>query len=186
APAQGVVEYELRKHYSNVGENDISPFWKPLSPELDQQWEDLYSFGISKIPKSQAVLLPNKTAPIPGDEQNYIIELDVFHELHCLNMVRQSLYPAHYPRMSLSNPNMTWHIGHCLDSIRQSLMCSADISVLVWQWSEKFQSTVEHGNVTHTCRKFEKIQDWAKDRRLDIEFNTKYHVADDITVPVYH
>ena len=32
----------------------------------------LLDFGISKIPKSQAQRLPNKTLPIPGDEGNYI------------------------------------------------------------------------------------------------------------------
>jgi hypothetical protein len=77
-------------------------FHIPPSPELDQNWSDLYNFGISQIPKSQAALLPNKTHPIPGDEGNYvrfnsedsqqvvkggclqIVELDVFHNLHCL------------------------------------------------------------------------------------------------------
>jgi hypothetical protein len=28
--------------------------------------------------------LPNRTAPIPGDEDHYIVGLDVFHQLHCL------------------------------------------------------------------------------------------------------
>ena len=40
--------------------------------------------GISKITKDQAMLLPNKTWPIPGDEEHYVAELDVFHNLHCL------------------------------------------------------------------------------------------------------
>lgn len=39
---------------------------------------------MNRIPKSQAALLPNKTAPIPGDDGYYIITLDVFHQLHCL------------------------------------------------------------------------------------------------------
>ena len=40
--------------------------------------------GISRIPRSQAARLPNRTEDIPGDEGNFIIELDVFHEIHCL------------------------------------------------------------------------------------------------------
>ena len=41
-------------------------------------------FGLSQIPKAQARLLPNKTLPIPGDEEHYAVGLEVFHQLHCL------------------------------------------------------------------------------------------------------
>ncbi|KDR66681.1 hypothetical protein GALMADRAFT_80543, partial [Galerina marginata CBS 339.88] len=184
APAQGAVEYEIRTHYSNVGD-DTSPFWKPLSPELDQQWEDLYNFGVSKIPKSKAALLPNKTAPIPGQEEFYIVMIDVFHELHCLNMIRQTLYPDYYPKMRWNSSEMPWHIGHCLDSIRQSLICSADVSVLVWQWNEELQKNIRRHDVPHTCRKFNKIQAWAKERELR-QFDDTVYVKDDLVVPLYH
>lgn len=40
--------------------------------------------GISKIPRSQAVLMANRTVAIPGDEGNYVVALNVFHQLHCL------------------------------------------------------------------------------------------------------
>ncbi|KAF8885543.1 hypothetical protein CPB84DRAFT_129008 [Gymnopilus junonius] len=57
SPAQSVAEYEIRTHDSNVGGHDISPFWQLPSPELDQMWEDLYSFGISKMSKFEASML---------------------------------------------------------------------------------------------------------------------------------
>ena len=37
-----------------------------------------------KIPRNEAVLLPNKTYPIRDEPGYYIAELDVFHQLHCL------------------------------------------------------------------------------------------------------
>jgi hypothetical protein len=46
--------------------------------------------GISKVPISEAVKLLNQTAVMPNDpnegdkERGYIIELDIFHQLHCL------------------------------------------------------------------------------------------------------
>jgi hypothetical protein len=43
-----------------------------------------------KIPKSEAALLPNKTYPIKNEPGYYIIQLDVFHQLHCL--VRQLVH----------------------------------------------------------------------------------------------
>ena len=43
-----------------------------------------YQVGVSRIPKSQAVLMVNRTIAIPGDEGNHVLILNVFHLLHCL------------------------------------------------------------------------------------------------------
>lgn len=45
---------------------------------------DRFEVGLSKIPKSSAAYLVSKTLPLPGDPDNYIIGLQVFHSLHCL------------------------------------------------------------------------------------------------------
>ena len=82
------------------------------SDELDQRWWDLYgckpySFsgtsphvfrliavkivGHSRITKEEATQMVNSTVPIPGDSQHYIVELNVFHQLHCLvSLLRSS------------------------------------------------------------------------------------------------
>jgi hypothetical protein len=36
-----------------------------------------------------------------------MIQLEVFHNLHCLNMLRKSLYPEQYPEMVEYYPNGT-------------------------------------------------------------------------------
>ncbi|KAF8991800.1 hypothetical protein BDQ17DRAFT_1254546, partial [Cyathus striatus] len=159
APAEDAVEYEVKSFSFGIGD-DLSPFQKPPSPELDLMWKQLYGFGISRIPRNQAEKLPNKTAAIPGDPDGfYIAELEVFHQLHCLNMVRQALYPDYYPDMRMGTPRSDVHIGHCIDAIRQSLMCSADISTIVWQWDDTQRNNTFRGGVAHKCKKFEKIQD---------------------------
>lgn len=43
-----------------------------------------FTVGISRIPKSDAAHLVNKTVPIADDPGQYAISLDVFHQLHCL------------------------------------------------------------------------------------------------------
>jgi hypothetical protein len=53
---------------------------------------------IIKIPRESAAQLVNWTSPVPGDEGNYITMLDVFHQLHCLNLIRRALYPERYNR----------------------------------------------------------------------------------------
>ncbi|KAF2812836.1 uncharacterized protein BDZ99DRAFT_495991 [Mytilinidion resinicola] len=170
SPAQDAVHYEIKK-FNHGFNDDISPLQGPPSDERDKLWEDLYNFGMSAIPKSQATLLPNRTGPIPGLDGQYLVELDVFHQLHCLNNIRMSRYPDRYTTIShngIPHDFADSHVEHCIDSIRQSLMCHSDISPLVWQWSEEQNAMRMHGDVVHTCRNFDAIREWARARRPEV------------------
>ena len=57
------------------------------------------------------------------------------------------------------------HLDHCIDSIRQSLMCSADITPLPYVWWRKYNQLMPASAVTHTCRDFDALRDWAKEHR---------------------
>ncbi|KAJ7820744.1 hypothetical protein B0H14DRAFT_3472044 [Mycena olivaceomarginata] len=175
SPAQDAVEYGITT-YAIGGDKR---FHVPPSPALDEAWSDLYNFGISQVPKSEASRLPNKTHPIPGDEANYIVELDVFHNLHCLNMIRQGLHKDYYEdAMEID------HLDHCIDWIRQALMCAGDTSVVVWQWDPEQQVTTFQGDVAHTCRNFDKLRDWGKKHQIRTHYDTKVRIEDDIVVPI--
>ncbi|KAJ7910447.1 hypothetical protein B0H13DRAFT_2661031 [Mycena leptocephala] len=176
SPAQDAVEYGVTT-YAIGGDRR---FHIPPSPALDAAWNDLYNFGISQIPKSQAALLPNKTHPIPGDEGNYIVELDVFHNLHCLNMIRKGLHADYYKDDAMEID----HLDHCIDWIRQALMCAGDTSVVVWQWDPKQNKTTFQGDVAHTCRNFDKLRDWGKSHRIRTHYDTSVRIEDDIVIPV--
>ena len=83
-------------------------------PELDKNWEQMYDLP-SRIPKSQADLLEQPTIELPGDEGHYVILLDIFHSLHCLNEIRKSLHPEYYPpyhvRMDTTEKLAMGHLG---------------------------------------------------------------------------
>ncbi|KAF7437552.1 hypothetical protein PC9H_004394 [Pleurotus ostreatus] len=183
SPANGAVSYRYHRFFNGFGRN-VSPFQVPPSKELDELWEDLYNFGISRIPKSQAKLLPNATEAIPGDEEHYAIELDVFHELHCLNRIRKTIYSDHYPDMRISLPGNEIHMSHCLDSIRQSLMCSSDVSLIVWRWDEEAGQSFPRGDVVHRCRDFDRIKEWALENQLGNHFNTSIHAVHGLPMPL--
>jgi len=194
SPAQDVLEYKPKLF------NDIwfkSEFNAPPSPALDEAWEDLYDFGVMQIPKDQAVLFPNRTSPIPGDEQNYIFTMDVFHQLHCLNMIRQALYPeyynhSYYSRLGIKPPSMPVHghegfdhTTHCIDSLRETVMCSSDVTPLVWVWDDRLQQSMPRLDVVHSCRNFEKVQEWGKAHALRTFFDNKVHIEDDLEFPEF-
>ncbi|KAK7064603.1 hypothetical protein R3P38DRAFT_2825489 [Favolaschia claudopus] len=161
SPAQDILEYKQVKFHSGFG-SDLPIFDQPPSDEVDKAWDGLYEFAYSKISRHEAIRLPNKTYPILGEKPTtYMLALDVFHELHCLDEIRKAMYPEYYPPSS--EGIHTSHMRHCLSSLRQSIMCSADISPIVWQWSEKSRAAKERSDVLHTCRDFEKIQQWGRD-----------------------
>lgn len=146
--------------------------------------------GISKITKEESLKLSIPTLSIPGTE-DYLIELDVWHQLHCLNDLREVLYPEVYGGLdALKFPNgtinrdtdMFRHWDHCVDSLRQTLMCHADVSpnsfhVNVPQSSGIFPRLA----TSHTCRNFTKLQEWSREHWAgDWEFHVDPAQAEDI------
>ncbi|KIM95117.1 hypothetical protein OIDMADRAFT_134566, partial [Oidiodendron maius Zn] len=171
-PARDAVEYKIEVFHSNFG-SDRTPYQEPTDDEVDaagKPSESILDIGLSQIDDEMAVQLLNRTTRIPGDDNGYVIGLDVFHQLHCLNHLRKILYPDRYRIFdNLTGVNLTLaidHTEHCVDSIRQSLMCSVDISTIYWQWDTARQKTIANAQTTHICKNFEKIQAWARDHAI--------------------
>ncbi|KZS87708.1 hypothetical protein SISNIDRAFT_535241 [Sistotremastrum niveocremeum HHB9708] len=179
SPAQGSFENEIRV-FSHALSRSI--FYGPPTDETDQAWQALLQNGVSRIPRHQAALLPNRTEQIPGDEDHYVVALDVFHQLHCLNVIRKALSPQRYqpPNNVLIDTGDGLiafdHVDHCVNSIRESLMCNADISVNVWQWDAKRKRSIPRLDVLHTCKNWEGIAGWAHENNLTAGLNTRIHV----------
>ncbi|KAF2672750.1 hypothetical protein BT63DRAFT_359391, partial [Microthyrium microscopicum] len=174
APAQGVIKYH--NYTFTTGFSPERSKWQgPPSPSVDEEWVALYNFGISRVTADEAAQFYNKTSEIPGDPGHYITDLDVFHQLHCLNAVRKLIWPEYYHTLDnlvgKTRTKSQEHLDHCIDSLRQSLMCSADVTPLYWVWSPKRNLTLPEARVTHTCRDFEAIRQWALERQMVVPFN---------------
>ncbi|KAJ6526814.1 hypothetical protein B0H19DRAFT_970486, partial [Mycena capillaripes] len=180
APANEALDQEVVK----FGSDGI--FQAPPSDEVDAAWEGLYQFGVSTIPKNQAALLPNKTYPIAHNTSQYLVQLEVFHQLHCLNQIRKALHHHYYDRTldsasaALLDPAP---LAHCLNFLRQSLMCAADISPLVWQWNPGHKRAEIRFDIVHSCRNFDKVADWARERRVETAPDLTIEIEDNIVIP---
>lgn len=126
----------------------------------------------------EAHLVPDKMAPeLPSDDSGYLVVLNVFHDLHCMDNIRKGLYyflepqwnTTHNPYVLYDSPEAAledrggdhlsiMHLDHCIDSLRQSLQCSADIVPNVFQYSPEHGDVRARSTVVHECRNFDKVR----------------------------
>lgn len=113
------------------------------SPDVDKAWDRITQIGIHGI-SSDDVLRLNKDPkasiqPPPdwdfGQDTPYMAEIDVFHQLHCLNALRKALvinYEYYWgAKWGFEPPLMfTTHLEHCMDILRQNIMCHADVDAI--------------------------------------------------------
>ncbi|KAF1950757.1 hypothetical protein CC80DRAFT_576819, partial [Byssothecium circinans] len=98
-----------------------------------------------------------------------------FHQMNCLNHIRQSLYTAAIAATSPASeddeddyyasrlPALEHHWRHCLDYLRQSLMCNADITLEKIDASgEKELGSVDGWGTEHLCRDWEGLRTWTE------------------------
>ncbi|KAK0672606.1 hypothetical protein QBC41DRAFT_299544 [Cercophora samala] len=139
---------------------------------------NMMEVGISSISAAEARPMENKTLPIPGEQGRYIIQLAVFHQLHCLNIIRKGIYYG----VDMTNVDDLFgieHIDHCIDMLRQSLMCTSDVTPITFSRKSLREPMQGVAEVIHTCRNFPQIQKWAWDRRARDKLDKTTIVKDD-------
>lgn len=77
-------------------------------------------------------------------------------------MIRIAYTPELYPEWAVSLERMNdelipYHVDHCIDEIRQSLMCHADITLLVSDWIDDYPGPWPNFNVNHNCVNWDSI-----------------------------
>ncbi|QKX61002.1 uncharacterized protein TRUGW13939_08148 [Talaromyces rugulosus] len=177
----GSLEARLTKFDSAVLDGKTSYQGRPTS-ENNALWKDLYRHMNSHISADEDKLLPNKTAPEPEYEgSGYLIILNVFHDLHCLDSIRRLVWylleeqwnSTYNPYTLFDNPMDALfkrgekgmsidHVGNWIDVLRQSTQCNTDITPNVYQYSSKVNKIMARGTVLHECRNFDRVNDWAK------------------------
>jgi len=175
SPIEHDVRYEVRRWNTSIGVGKTK--YMGQSDVVDAEWEMLFKYGLDQIPKETARLLADQTAPIPGDPDNYIFSFEVFHLLHCLNLLRKRFHPEYYPPPPPENAIAHQHAEHCVDILRQSMMCAVDINPLVWQWNHDINATVPKLDALHECRSWDDVWNWSVEHRIRTPFDEHAHLA---------
>ncbi|KAF3799187.1 hypothetical protein GCG54_00001226 [Colletotrichum gloeosporioides] len=100
----------------------------------------------------------------------YLGMLSVFHELHCIKRLYQTLSPEYY------FPNATdkeiainkEHNQHCLEVLRMGAACRGDISIITHMWTDKDAQPIVNQTAPHQCVDFNKVMEYSRDNAVDV------------------
>ncbi|KAF9889307.1 hypothetical protein FE257_007416 [Aspergillus nanangensis] len=141
-------------------------------PENDDAWEEYEHIRAHIVTREEILKLgkdPDRIARFDDaywgfGEDAYMVQLDVMHQIHCLNMLSQAAfadYPGYTPRMADPHNRMWWiHLGHCTDILLQHLQCHANMEVLTLAWLEEYNRPWPDFSIQVECRDFEAIRAW--------------------------
>lgn len=113
----------------------------------------------------------------PPAQPGYIAGIEVFHHLHCLNVVRQFASRDRYPDglvptlLKYNSPAVARaHVDHCIEALRAALTCNADLTPYLWyKYPEEGDGPAkEDFQATHKCKRFDRIVDWVKENGVNV------------------
>lgn len=174
-PAREAIKPQLRYFTTDIKTN---PFAGTPRPELEDAWHNLLENDNIYLPRKFLDAL-NLNTIYTRDGINGIASLSIFHALHCLKLIRQTVYLPHY------HPNLTGtalqrhflHTDHCIEYLRESLTCHPDISLVTFRW---INDTAQHRDEPnafyptnfdagiHECNDWSAINEWAGERRWNL------------------
>lgn len=105
----------------------------------------------------------------------YIATVEVFHHLHCLNIVRQYVWRDEYPIglvpwlfKTNSKAVAREHVGHCIATLREALMCNADLTPYLWYEGKVGKPAKEDFKASHKCKSWHSIIEGVKENAVQI------------------
>ncbi|KAL5430551.1 hypothetical protein PMIN05_010143 [Paraphaeosphaeria minitans] len=148
--------------YQGVPSNVTAAAWTAL---LQPFFFNASASGLSAASVSPADAVRDK-------QSGYLASLGVYHELHCLNQLRNLLYLGTGPA-ALSSEQITYyhsHLDHCIEAIRLSSTCNADLSLYTFTWprEEDFTFLDAHSKTPRKCVDWGQVEKWSMERKVEL------------------
>ncbi|KZL82193.1 hypothetical protein CI238_09445 [Colletotrichum incanum] len=159
SPVHDVFEYE-DVQFDNA-------FWKPSpykgkpTPDLESKWKDLWYYGSFGLPDTYLAPLNKSANGIEGNawartkSGDVLAGLEVFHNLHCLNLIRQYTHRFEYDYSD--DPAFHGDEELVLADVTPFLHTNGPRGI-----QPDFDSQ-------HRCPKYDRIIQWAKERQIMVE-----------------
>ena len=183
APILDALNLGPNPHKIDGAINDSTSIYRQdPSPKVDAAWDALSTEGLEIITLSGAELLradfdPNTSVRAPSSwgrgADAYLAQIDVFHQIHCLNELRKEIHFDYYYgarfRGQPPPPQHMTHKKHCLHVLLQNLMCHADVDVIAHHWvhyrerpSRPAAEPLADFSIVKQCRDFDSLLAWAR------------------------
>ncbi|TLS24111.1 hypothetical protein PpBr36_08479 [Pyricularia pennisetigena] len=173
---------------STYGLIDASVFVQSPGVMVDQAWQSIGA-NMRNIVVQESELIPgldlNKSHVRVAEQYGggYVLELQTFHNIHCLNILHQALHfnaRQHHKTVTgsrVSRRDALKETGKtiltnckdvCLETLREHLMCLADGSAHGFVWVDHESNLIAPDiNSNHRiCHDFDKIRLWAESRQV--------------------
>ncbi|KAH7390059.1 hypothetical protein BKA64DRAFT_757038 [Cadophora sp. MPI-SDFR-AT-0126] len=141
------------------------------SDELEAAWHKLMRYANIRVPESEIRRLDRMENSVRfTDGSGYFGQMTVFHHLHCIKRIHKFLNVEHYwPNATAEELFLLRaHNFHCLDTLRQAIMCHGDTSLITFKWGTKQPVPSANWSTPHTCRSWEALEEWNKERFVDV------------------
>ncbi|KXT07796.1 hypothetical protein AC579_10257 [Pseudocercospora musae] len=134
----------------------------PPSPEVDSAWAELLKKVTFNLSLADDVAKPaiGNTYELDG---RVTIGIEVYHALHCLDILRVMLYPEYYsdnPILHEPLDETSLHRSHCIDYLRQYVQCNVDLTPMYWYKVPHYDKLLLRPGTLHTCRNFDQLSQW--------------------------
>ncbi|KAK7697976.1 hypothetical protein SLS64_012963 [Diaporthe eres] len=147
--------------------------WRDLPNDaLDEAWEKLIDEHILPVTKEDILAMrkdPDVVAKLPEEfwvdgEERYVAKAAAFHNLHCLDYLRKTVYQDYYwPNGTGSVPFHDTHVSHCIMVLMEHLTSA---STAVFRCLDEFQIPISDVNIWRKCWDFEAVLDGYQDISL--------------------
>ncbi|KAL6704915.1 hypothetical protein ACN47E_007460 [Coniothyrium glycines] len=174
SPAANVVSYKRTQFHLASPLN--SSKYVGITDDVENAWMDIaylpdQMVSLADFPKLQKPATSMQVTDPKTGETGYRVGLEVFHQLHCLNLLRMSTYPEYYPKIWWSDTNdkperVRAHLDHCIEILRMNLMCLSDVNVFTFHQQPGKEGYWPDYESQHVCRDFDKIKQWANDNAM--------------------
>lgn len=169
SPARVAVQYVSATFNATQGEasgyvgtsNETEEMWNWVTVAMGDQMITPEELKLVNKPETSVKVKDPKTG-----KEGYRIGLEVFHQLHCLNLIRKSTYLDHYKGKGDfaedDEGKIRGHLDHCLEMLRMNIMCQVDIGVITFhELPDKSGDPWPDFSTLHVCRDFDAVRKWA-------------------------
>ena len=150
-----------------------SNYTGPPSHSSDTAWERLQAVRGVAITLPQASSLDLPRSGLWAGNGTVATILGVQHNLHCIRVIRQILYPAYYYPTENSEAEQkarVAHAGHCLEAIRQSVMCTPDLTPRSVRWEDEERENIAmNPSGKMQCLDWESLQRNIRGKSYDLD-----------------